>query len=138
MKLSEAKRLIEAANDGNGGYTEIDASLPHDEDWNPLGEDHFVSPDGVMVAGPSGGDGTRTCTNVDLDNDINDLLDGMARRLFLERFEFCLDRFSSWPQDVKDGLRSIGEMGIGEARRDWHECLKMLDAVFDGEPPWED
>jgi len=61
MKLSEAKRLIEAANDGNG-YAEIDAGVPHDEDWKHLGGDYFVSPDGDRVAGPSGGDPTRTCT----------------------------------------------------------------------------
>ena len=84
----------------------------------------------------------RDCMNnrveTDFEEDLSELMDGMARRLFLKRFEFCLERLPSWPQDVKDGLRSIGEMGIGEARRDWSECLEMLDAVFDGEPPWDD
>lgn len=59
MKITpeEARRILDAEELGE--YEEIDSSIPHDNDWEHLGDDYYLSPDG-RIAAPSGGDPWRT------------------------------------------------------------------------------
>lgn len=58
MNQMDAEKIIIITNMGKGSE-DIKSDVPHDEDWEPLGDDYYLSPDGG-VCGPSIGDPYRT------------------------------------------------------------------------------
>ena len=65
--LDEAKEIISRADskdDPDQTSLEVGSATVYEEGWEPLGEDYFYNESNNLVAGPGGGNPTRTLTSL--------------------------------------------------------------------------